>query len=328
LEAQSPNVANVLVGNRATALVQGRDGSLRVETPDGGVQELALGDNMKLNRVESLAGGWVALGTQAALGTRDLFLIESDFSRVAELPPPPGLVEERYWPVPLAEQGRLVGVAWIEGDSQPRTSVVVADWDGQEWSDPEVVSPVTGFAQLAVSAAVLDDGSWLLLWAAVDGHDDEIFWSRRLDGSWSAPQRVHEDNAMPDIRPAVAAVEGGAVAAWSWLDGSDYRMRLARFDGSDWILSAPFGEKGSLEPGFQRDANGLRLLYGAVRPAQWEVVEIDRLGQALRRAVLPATRAGRPQLVSPAAGVTALRFPALDSLQVPVVVPLVWEEMP
>jgi hypothetical protein len=323
--AQRPELR---VGGRATALVEARDGSLRVEAPDGSALGLTLPATMELRRVEGLPGGWVGLGTQAVPGTRDLFLVESDGSLVAEIPPPPGQTEERYTPAPLLGEDRLVGVAWIEGDSQSRTSVRAAAWDGTAWGETEAVSATTGFAQLAVSAAVLDDGSWLLVWAAVDGHDDEIYWSVRRDGAWSGARRVHEDNALPDVHPAVAAVEGGAVAAWSWLDGADYRMRMARFDGSAWELSAPFGEKGSLAAELERDAAGLRLVYSAVRPRQWEVVDLDRRGRAMRRAALPALRAGRPQVVATGAGDAALRFPALDSLEEPLVVPLSWEALP
>jgi hypothetical protein len=318
----------VAVGSQARALIESPDGAVRVEAPDGSSQSLALPGNVELRRVESLARGWVGLGTQAVPGRRDLFLLDSDLAQAAELPPPPGLVEERYAAVPLIDQGELVGVAWIEGDAQASTSVRAAAWDGAAWGEPEVVSPTTGFAQLAVSAAVLDDGSWLLVWAAVDGHDDEILWSRRENGEWSAPERVHEDNAQPDILPAVAAVEGGAIVAWSWFDGADYRMRTARFDGTTWALDPPFGAKGSLAAGFERGASGLRLLYSAVRPAQWEVLELDQRGAPRRRGVVPRVVEGRPQIIATAQGGTMVRFPALEAWEQPVTAPITWNEEP
>ena len=185
---------------------------------------------------------------------------------------------------------------WLEGTRQEELSVWSAAWNGDGWGDPELVSPPGPGAQLAPSVAVLGDGSWLLVWAAVDGEDDEILWSRRGDTGWTIPARIHQDNTVPDITPVVAPIRGGALAAWSFLDGRHFRLRTARFDGAAWEVSEPFGFDGSLGPRFVRRAGRPSLLYRTTSPGGWAVTGYDQDGRAANRAFLPQ-RDGRPPIL-------------------------------
>ncbi|HEX5760898.1 MAG TPA: hypothetical protein VF121_17045, partial [Thermoanaerobaculia bacterium] len=145
--------------------------------------------------------------------------------------------------------GELAGLAWLEGADGRSLAVRFARWDGERWARPRTVAAPGPGSQTALAAARLADASWLLAWSRFDGADDEVVWSRSAgpEGeSWSAPRRIAQDNAVPDVTPALTAVAGGgAVAAWSRYDGEDYRVVTARFDGRGWSAPRAVGPAGS-----------------------------------------------------------------------------------
>ena len=166
-----------------------------------------------------------------ASGGRRLFLLRGDDRASRPLARAPGQAgRQRRGPVLLVDGGRLAGLAWLEGDDDRSFSVRAALWTGQRWQAPERVSFPGPGSQLALTGAVLADGSWLLAWSAFDGHDDEIVWSRRAGSAWQPVKRLYPDNSVPDITPALAATaDGGALIAWSRFDGHGYALRMARF---------------------------------------------------------------------------------------------------
>ena len=183
-----------------------------------------------------------------------------------------------------------------------------ARWTGTFWEPIETVAPAVHEAQLALGSAVLDDGSWLLVWAAYQDGDDDIFWSRHHGGAWSAPERLHADNGVPDIVPDVVAVTGGALAAWSWFDGSDYRLKLARFDGLRWTDSGFRGEEGSLFPSFVQKPFGAWLLYSSVLPRAWTVLGVAADGSIGPRGATERDGLPRPMMLESGSGALTMRW--------------------
>lgn len=157
-----------------------------------------------------------------------------------------------------------------------------------------VASPGPG-SQMALTATVLEDGSWLAAWAAFDGEDTEIVWSRAVDGRWSTPSAVARGNRVPDITPHLLAVRGGALLAWSQYDGNDYRVMMARFGEDAWQLPKILGGPGTLYPGFQAGKTPV-LVFQQVVPATWEVIALDEKGRMKRRGSVASDR-DEPPLV-------------------------------
>jgi hypothetical protein len=306
----------------------GTAGDLVQATTDGNLYLLGRGENARLGRVGAVeqalnlpAGsriyglaatvdGWVATGSLPGDDGVDLLIVQDRAGEIELLGlPPDRRGRYRVQAVALVDDGHLAGVAWIEGDQQDVFEVMAAVWDGANFGSPEIVSPAGPGAQLALQGAVLEDGSWLLVWAAVDGEDDEILWSVRRQESWRTPSRIHRDNSVPDITPALVAIDGGALAAWSWFDGNDYRLREARFDGESWSEPQVFGEKGSLEPGYTVHGDIPRLLYKTIEPPSWTVVELDRMGARTRRAVWSGDIDDRPLVLAGDEVEVGLRWP-------------------
>jgi hypothetical protein len=273
-------------------------------------QALNLPAGSRIYHLAATVEGWVATGSQPSDDGFDLLIVHERAGERVLLPAPPDPSGRyRVQAVALVDDGHLAGVAWIEGDQQDVFEVKAAVWDGANFAPPEVVSPAGPGAQLALAGAVLGDGSWLLIWAAVDGEDDEIMWSVRREEGWSPPTRLHRDNRVPDIAPALVAIDGGALATWSWFDGNDYRLRQARFDGDSWSEPDAFGEKGSLEPGFTVHGESLRLLYQTIDPPTWTVVELDRTGTRIKQAIWRGDIVDRPLVLAGDEVAAGLRWP-------------------
>jgi hypothetical protein len=282
-------------GETLTLLPQ--NGAMRIEFPGGSALRVPLPDRADVTAFAAVNDGWVAAGNVPdATGGQKLILLRGNAKAWRALPEPPGQEgRQRRGAILLTDGGRLAGIAWLEGDGDTALSVRASLWNGKRWSAPEQVSHPGPGSQLALSGAVLADGSWLLAWSAFDGNDDEIVWARRLGSSWQPVERLSPDNAVPDITPALAATpDGGALIAWSRFDGHAYTMRMARFAagaGGRWTDEHPAAASGSLYPVFLGPS---RLLYlDAAAPRSWAVLDLDGQGRVKARARL-ATELERP----------------------------------
>lgn len=273
------------------------DGRPILRRTDGSERPLEIAEGAGVSVVEGLAGGWIVVGKRALGEEIDLYLLRSRGGRLEELPTPPGkFALLRGQPRLLVERGKIAGLLWLEGTEQADLSVLAAEWQGDRWSEPEVISGVGPGAKAALEAVILDDGSWLAVWSGDDEQRDaETWWSRRVDGRWSPPARLHEDNQVPDIHPAVAAVDGGALVVWSvFAPDRQYRLRQARFQDGRWSLSELFGEPGSHDLRFVLHDGIPHLTYRGGWPMAWRVRTFDRAGRETGRAALATENALRP----------------------------------
>ena len=289
--------------------------SARLELPGGRTLEVPLPQGATVSSFAALDGGWIAAGSvaDAVTGGRRLFLLQGDGKGAQPLPEPAGQEgSQRRKPVLLVDGGRLAGLAWLEGDGDTSLSVRAAAWTGRRWQAPQRVSYPGPGSQLALSGAVLDDGSWLLAWSAFDGTADEIVWSRRVGESWLPVRRVSAPNAVPDIAPAVTATAGGgALLAWSRYDGHGYQLRIARLERGEWQDERAAGPSGSLYPAFLGEPDHPRLLYMEAYPRAWSVLDLDTTGRINAKATIPSPL-DRP-IVSFASGEVRMRWPLQES---------------
>lgn len=187
-------------------------------------------------------------------------------------------------PTPLIDDGRLLGMLWLEGDRVRSLAVRASGWTGTGWTAPVTVAEPGPGTQIALTATVLDDGSWLAAWSAFDGEDDEILWSRARNGRWDPPAAVAPSNQVPDITPDLMTIDGGAVLAWSrFFPGERYRVVTATFDGTAWAAARPVAVSGTHFPELH-DTGRTLLLYRQSRPGEWVLSEIDSGGKVLRHA--------------------------------------------
>lgn len=262
---------------RAQVALEVDSGSARIWRSSGEPTRLSLGRHQRPRVAVPAEGGVIIAGDDQSDG--DLFFLHQTTGSAVELPSPP--LQDgplRTAPVILTAEDRMEGVAWLEGTGQDDFSILASVWNGTSWEDVEVVSAGTGRAQLALASTVLDDGSWLVLWAGYDGNDDDIFWSRRVDGRWTQPERIHANNKVPDVLPTVVTHGDMAHAAWSYFDGSDYRIRTARWNGSSWTEGETLAGKGTVKAELESRAGRAFMTYRSVEPEAWNVVELDRSG--------------------------------------------------
>ena len=300
-----------------------RDGAeLHVGKVGGGEIRVELPPGASIRDLEPTAKGWLAAGRLPSGDGTDLLLIEGGEEGADLLPVPQrGSARYRGQPVLLLDNGHLTGLAWAAGQGPRELEIWAAAWQDGDWGPPELVSAKGPGSQVAPAGAVLEDGSWLLTWAAYDGEDDEIVASRRIGGRWTHPERIHTANEVPDLTPDVVRIDGGALAAWSWFDGNDYRVKIARWLGGRWSLAHVLGGKGSGEPGLMRTDDRVLLLFQSVVPMAWTAMDLDRAGIERRTAIVPAESYERPLLLLEATGGDVLRWPTGDRV-------LEWRDLP
>lgn len=287
----------VKVADEDLTLVSSPGKTSHVIRGDGSRVTLPLPNTAFVYTLEAAGESWFAAGVDVTSAGRRLVVLKGAGSRVKELPAP--AVQDQAQlrePTVLIGEAGFVGLAWIEGRGSRLQTVRAARWTVGGWKEPVTVSPPGPGSQMALTTAFLGDGSWLLAWAAFDGEDDEVLWSR-FDGSHATtPERLGVDNAVPDITPRLWATEAGVLAAWSRYDGNDYRLHSARFAGLAWSSPEMVGPKGSLYPTFHDGANGPLLLYMTAAPRAWVVAELDDQGHARRQITFETSHSERPLL--------------------------------
>ncbi len=301
--------AGAIPARAAETVLERQPGGVRLWSATAGPVAVPLAISQRPRVAIEAEGGTVVAGTDDASG--DLFFLHHSDGATSELPVPEARAGElRAWPVLLSAAGRLEGAVWLEGSSPQDFAIRAASWNGTSWEAVEVVSASRGRPQLAPSATVLGDGTWLAVWAGYDGDDDEIYWSRRADGAWSAPRRLHPGNRVPDILPSVVAQGDGARAAWSFYDGNDYRIAVASWDGSGWRVERTLDGLGAIDADWQRIGDRVFVTYHSVEPEGWNLIEVDADG-GLARHSRAAGEVGERPLVTVAGGSgPRLLFPA------------------
>jgi len=272
------------------ALVEHGD-ETHITDRQGHSQTLPLRDGESLFLLSDVAGQWIAGGTEIDAKGADLLLVSGGrdtFQRLS-VPAEAASVEgrrQRLRAVPLVSDERLVGLAWLEGAGHRSLAVRVSAWDGESWSPPSTVSPPGPGSQTGLVGAVLADGSWLLVWSAFDGEDDEVMWSLRRENGWTQPARVDGGNSVQDVRPNIIATPDGALLAWSRFDGTTYRTELARFRrgnrDSNWEsidLPRPLP---AVEPSWVANDRWVALLLKTADPSGWAVRELQHDGTPVR----------------------------------------------
>lgn len=283
-------------------------------------------DTGRLTDLREVTGGWIGAGRRA--DSESLFLVRDHGKGVEHLALPSAPLEAsnvpRGRPNLVTDDTRLLGLVWLEGSTQAELQVRAAEWLGDGWNAPVTVSPTGPGSQVAPRVTVLGDGRWLLVWTAYDGEDDETVFSLFDHGRWSKPAPVHEDNDSPDILPTLVTTRRGAIAAWSWLDGRDYRLRTAFFDGTDWRVDPSSGGRGSLEARFVATSGAYLLGFETVVPEEWVAWEFDDTGRVLGWTSIPREGVERP-LIDFVGNGALFRWPAGDA---PREVTATWKREP
>jgi hypothetical protein len=223
--------------------------------------------------------GWVATGIRLSADSLDLSVVADLGRGPRRLSAPAQRVGAvRTGPAPIVDGDGLAGLVWLEGELD-NLAVRSAVLENGAFTEPETVSPAPPRgSQTGLTAAVLADGTWLVAWSRFDGHDDEIYWTRRpAGGRWEAPRRL-TGNATPDVTPHLLASGSGAVLAWSGLQ-DEYEVFMATFDGAGWSAPRSLGIPGTLTPAFRRLPEADYLLVRNAWPGGWTAFRLDSQGR-------------------------------------------------
>ncbi|MCZ6727431.1 MAG: hypothetical protein O7A98_08745 [Acidobacteria bacterium] len=286
------------------------DRRARLSAPDGGRGTFRVRRGERWLGFSEFAGGWIAAGILSRAETLDLSLV-ADLGRGPRRLRPPldrqGAL--RTAPTPIVSSAGLAGLAWLEGDEMRRFSVRAAAFEHGSFTEAVTVSAPLAGSQTGLSATVLEDGSWLLVWSRFDGHDDEIYWALRpASGQWTTPRRLAADNAVPDVTPHVLTHGSGALIAWSQLR-HEYEVVTARFEGGSWSMPYSLGVAGTISPAFRRLGEDDYLLVRNAWPAGWTAFHLDAAGRPSDFAVVARSSVGPPVLRRAGRSTLAFEWP-------------------
>ncbi|MCX6356183.1 MAG: GDSL-type esterase/lipase family protein [Candidatus Aureabacteria bacterium] len=133
-------------------------------------------------------------------------------------------------------------LAWVT----EQRDILFSSYDGQRWATPELVSISGGKHRGIPSLGICGDA--VVAWAeSEEGMFEDIFYSVKTHGQWSAPRRAHEANNVPDIMPSVAvSVDGAFSINWKSFDGDRY---IERSMGDQTIRTRKSGAPGHVLTG-------------------------------------------------------------------------------
>ena len=270
-------------------------GQARIEGPAGHSSRLSLHPDELLTTVAETRGGWTVAGTRDVDLGRQVVLLRRDFAGTTRFAAPvPQRYPLRLRPILMVRQEDFEGLAWLEGVDLTSLSVRTANRSGNDWGEISIIAPPARGSQTGLTGTVLEDSTWLIVWSAFDGEDDEILWSRGSADRWQKAQRLGHNNRVPDITPAVVAVDGGALLAWSRVVKGHYQVMMSRFDGTDWTPPQDLGPPGSLEPGFVARDSTMLLVYRLAWPRAWAVADLRSSGRIERWSTVAEESGTRP----------------------------------
>ncbi|MEE2775271.1 MAG: hypothetical protein VYE73_00665 [Acidobacteriota bacterium] len=258
----------------ATYLLEEVGSQGQVRTPDGLAK---LASEVRAYALAATVEGWVATAVAPSRGGARLALFTADPQlRRVEGPPASAVVQAS--PQPVMAGGEWRGLLWLEGGDERSLGVRMAERRGGEFTDAVWVAPPGGSPILAPEVTVLADGSWLAVWSSVAGGDEDIFYSWRAGGAWTAPRRVHADNSVPDVTPALTAQGLGAIAAWGRFDGESYRVRTSRFAQGAWVDSGWLSAAPGAHPYFVGEPDSRALVLPVSGSDAWALYAVDDAG--------------------------------------------------
>ncbi|WP_171040648.1 Ig-like domain-containing protein [Marinobacter alexandrii] len=123
---------------------------------------------------------------------------------------------------------------WPQDDGT-RYNIWANRFDGSVWGDAELIQTTSAGDASDPQIAFNHDGKGLAVWAQFDGSGYNI-WANRFDGSaWGAAVQIDDGIAADAADPQIAIdPDGRGIAVWAEFDGSQYKIRANRFDGSAW----------------------------------------------------------------------------------------------
>jgi hypothetical protein len=119
-----------------------------------------------------------------------------------------------------------------------------------------------GWGASALHAQDASLSSTIAVWSQADGSSREIFFSRQVDGVWSAPVVLSRDTAQ-NVTPSVARSSDGRIwVVWTTLLAGEAKLVLCHSQGDGWSSPSIIdtGMRSNTAPGILFDTEGILWL--------------------------------------------------------------------
>lgn len=109
-----------------------------------------------------------------------------------------------------------------------------AVYNSTQWSTPLQIDTEMN-TNTASAIIVGSDNIPVIAWTGIDNLYPDIFWSRWNGKSWDLPQKVHVDNEVPDLQPALYLDTSGNIAlSWQTFLNGKYVEVVKMFQDGQW----------------------------------------------------------------------------------------------
>ena len=145
-------------------------------------------------------------------------------------------------------------------------SIQYAYWTGINWSPAFNLEQADNRWDTSIEAVFTSEGHIWAAWSWEDGNDDEIVFSYYNGTSWNTKKRIHENNSIPDIDPAIGLDSNQEpVIVWLRYNDNHYRLYYSYHKNSVWSTPAlVYKDNNSIEnsnPMLYQENGHLKLLF-------------------------------------------------------------------
>ena len=139
------------------------------------------------------------------------------------------------------DDGRIWAV-WSRQDKK-KSFLEFTIFSSSKWVKPRKIN--TGLDNNKSVTVIVDKNNipWIA-WAGVEDKYPDVFWSRWNGQRWDLPVKVHADNDVPDINPALVLDDSGYInLSWQTFADGKYVTVSKTWDGQQWQVSSLDSEK-------------------------------------------------------------------------------------
>ncbi len=155
-------------------------------------------------------------------------------------------------------------LTWTAIDNE-QFQIHYTEKQNNQWHDPESLTTTTK-NNIAPFLLLDKDGIPFVVWSGNNDDDDDIYFSRFVKKNWQAAQRIHPDNSVPDILPALNLdAQKSLHVTWEQYSPSGYILVSMVWNGSAWV-DEEFSKKKNSSGTYQKSA----LMTYAIKGRLWD----------------------------------------------------------
>lgn len=170
-----------------------------------------------------------------------------------------------FTPQILVDGSGRVWIFWV-GQDKGLDEILYSSFDGEVWKEPKSLNKNPAVPHFHPSAALDHKNNPLLVWAAYDGEDYEIYATSWDGNQWLPEEKITDNKILADAQPNLSLfLNSIPIVAWTQVSGEEKNIFLKYKDEKGW--SHPFkvsmGKKRAHHPVIISEEDKIAILWQA-----------------------------------------------------------------